>query len=329
MKDFELPPKLYMARKTFEFETDTRDESNIKTLSDRLLNQNSFSNSSNNCTISLEHFWARQHAYYIELCRNKNKKYSEFLPGRLYTYLLLKELILRICGRKQTRVLEAGCGSALTSSLLSLAGKAVFSVDIVMSALKFAEEMASDFGTQFKTVLADCINLPFKSNFFDIVFSLGLLEHKSHKTQKAIFDELVRVCKNWIIILIPNTRSPIYKFMGDLEFIRMPKELIYPEEHFLYAIDFDRILQNKHVYKYESSAIHVVPPKVIPKKYLTDESYNFFSETAHRALNAWRGNVINTWYAVESEVDDKIKALYGWFSYIICRKKSKQKRKLD
>jgi SAM-dependent methyltransferase len=324
MKDFKLLPKLYMRRKTFELDTDIRAESNINDLSHYLLNKNKFINSLDNYTIGLENFWARQYAYYVEFCKKKNKKYSEFLPGRLYTYLLLDDLISRICRRNRISVLEAGCGSALTSCLLSLTGKWALGVDISMSALNFARIIASEFKTQFETVLADCINLPFRNSVFEVVFSLGLFEHKSPKSQKAIFEELARVCKNWIIILIPNQKSPIYQTMQNLEFVKMPGEFVYPEEHFLYEVDFDKISQKSCFYKYESSAIHIVPPEIIPQKYLTKESYNFFSDISSRASIQWKGNVIETWRAVESKVDKDTRASYGWFSYTVYKKNIKK-----
>jgi len=60
-------------------------------------------------------------------------------------------------------------------------------------------------------ILGNGLSLPFKNNSFDIVFSMGLIEHFSLKTQRRkLIEEHVRVAKKgFIMITHPNTTSSL------------------------------------------------------------------------------------------------------------------------
>lgn len=316
VNDFKLPDKLYMPRKTFEFGAHTHNHPLIKSLAKNFLSKIDLGYLSNR-NKALEKFWAHEHACYIALCKRCGKRYSEYLPGREYTYLLLRDLISTISSRKQINVLDGGCGSGIACALLALTGATAIGVDIARSALRFAAAISEEYETCVNLALSNLTNLPFPDNRFDVVFSLGVFEHYPPEIQKRFFEEFVRVSKQWILIVTPNKNSPIYKTMAENEFRLMPPELIYPEEHYLFPVDWFRLSHQSGISRVESSAIHIVPPKTIPRKYLTSESYHFFKNITKQALATWDGQIITTWLSVEERCPKEERTRYGWFSYTL------------
>ncbi len=319
MVDFVLPPELYMPRKSFEFGVHVISQSSIEGLTNTLLSHIDVQQLSQKHA-AMERFWAREHACYIELGRNQGKKYVDYLPGRAYTYGLLTELVIRIWGSSSCEVLEAGCGSALTCSLLATTGTSATGIDISQCALNFAQDIATEFGVQINTIRADWLRLPFLPDTFDVVFSLGALEHYPLEIQQAMLLELARVSRQWIVILIPNVKSPIYLTMEEREFATMPLKLVYPDENYLYEVDLVKLVQNSNLSVIESSALHIVPPRIIPERYLTGEAYDFFCRIVQQAQSNWNGNLRATWQTVEAAIPMEEKGRFGWFSYVACKK---------
>jgi 2-polyprenyl-6-hydroxyphenyl methylase / 3-demethylubiquinone-9 3-methyltransferase len=107
-------------------------------------------------------------------------------------------------------VLDVGChGGTFTERILSKIGsKKIYGVDVSASAIKKIQKRFP-FG-QFK--LADAAELPFKSNFFDAVFCLEVLEHVDNP-EKAIA-EIKRVLRpgGYAVLLVPS-ESLLFKFV--------------------------------------------------------------------------------------------------------------------
>lgn len=319
MADFVLPPHLYMPRKSFEFGVEVVSQASIEGLTSKFLSHIDMQQLTEK-QAAMERFWAREHACYIELGRNQGKKYVDYLPGRAYTYGLLMELVMRIWGSPSCKVLEAGCGSALTCSLLATVGANATGIDISQCALNFAQDIATEFGVQINTIRADWLRLPFLPDTFDVVFSLGALEHYPLEVQQAMLLEMARVSRKWIVLLVPNVKSPIYLTMEEQEFATMPLELVYPDENYLYEVNLEQIVQSSGLIVIESSALHIVPPRTIPERYLTSEAYDFFRRVVQQAEANWKGNARATWQAVEAATPMDERERFGWFSYVVCKK---------
>lgn len=319
MNDFRLPSKLYMLRKSFELSSRVRNNKSIESLTRHLLLGADLRHQSNLNT-RLEEFWAREHAYYTIFCERTGKKYSEYLPGREYTYVLLRDIILRIAGKEQPSVLDGGCGSGIACALLARRGAKAIGLDVTHSALGLAKAISGEYRTCVKLVRGDLNNLPFRNRTFDVVFSLGIFEHCPSQTQKRIFKEFVRVSKRWVLLAVPNKNSPIYQTMSENEFKLMPPSLVYPEEREQFPVDFSFLSSHSGMSMLESSAFHIVPPKVLSGKHLNEESCRFFTAVSRQALQVWDGEPISTWSFVESNCSREEKAKYGWFSYAIYEK---------
>ena len=90
------------------------------------------------------------------------------------------------------RVLEVGCGRGSLSAYFSDAGYDCSLLDISAQAIKIAKEAFAQNQLDADFHVGDAENLQFDENSFDIVFSIGLLEH---------FEELDNVISEQIRIL--------------------------------------------------------------------------------------------------------------------------------
>jgi SAM-dependent methyltransferase len=103
-------------------------------------------------------------------------------------------------------VLDVGCGNGQNSLLAAAKVKQVIGFDIDKTQLKIAETEAVKRGlvnVRFDYVSAE-IKLPYKSNLFDKVIFLGVLEHLSNR--ESILKEIKRVMKpgGKLLLGIPN-----------------------------------------------------------------------------------------------------------------------------
>ena len=79
---------------------------------------------------------------------------------------------------KPGRCLEVGCGRGSLSAYFSDAGWDCTLLDISESVLNRARDAFLDSGLSSPTILkADCEDIPLSSDTYDVIFSIGLLEH--------------------------------------------------------------------------------------------------------------------------------------------------------
>ncbi len=117
------------------------------------------------------------------------------------------------------RLLDAGCGAGRTASLFNSHGFEAFGVDLPKVAL-FWERAGND---PSRFLSADVTRLPFPDSYFDLVLSLGVIEHVGtvvgHRTLRADYrelrrryaDELLRVTRRGgrIVVSCPNKGFPL------------------------------------------------------------------------------------------------------------------------
>lgn len=103
------------------------------------------------------------------------------------------------------KILEIGVGSGRYSIPLEKNNK-MFGIDISFEMLKNARHFSKNLNLSCQ----DCRNLAFKDNIFDVVFSVGVVEHFP-ETALALREHL-RVCKRegTVIIEVPHKRSLHY-----------------------------------------------------------------------------------------------------------------------
>lgn len=110
------------------------------------------------------------------------------------------------------RILELGSGTGGLSVALAKAGRKVTLLDFSSGALYFSREVFLSVGACAEFIQADVRKrLPFNDNYFDLVFSSGLLEHMEDEEIQMVIDESARVSCAWVISLVPNGASIFYR----------------------------------------------------------------------------------------------------------------------
>jgi SAM-dependent methyltransferase len=114
-------------------------------------------------------------------------------------------------------IVEVGCGRGYLSNVLSQRGDLIATDMVISDKLK----------QKYKNIVfqkANIENLPFEDNCFDNVVCTHTLEHVLN-IQQAIF-ELRRVCKNRLIIVVPQQRPYKYTFDLHIHFFPYPHSLL-------------------------------------------------------------------------------------------------------
>lgn len=121
---------------------------------------------------------------------------------------------------------------------------------------------------KFKT--GDAINIPFNDNSFDIIVSIGLLEH--FEDIKALIKEQIRVLDKGGIFLgyvVPKYRNNVqkdYNWINDIlkGYLSGSKKTIQPQKEELYRTDYDskkyiKIMEKNGLYDIHASGIYPLP----------------------------------------------------------------------
>ena len=114
---------------------------------------------------------------------------------------------------KNKKVLEIGCGLGSHSEIFARRGAKIFSIDLSNTSVEFTKRRLKIQGLDGDIRQADCEDLPFKDNYFDYVWSWGVIHHTTN-TELAAF-EIERVLKKGgkCDIMIYNNNS-LYKYLN-------------------------------------------------------------------------------------------------------------------
>lgn len=127
---------------------------------------------------------------------------------------------------EKSRILEAGCGTGQTLSLLSSRHETT-GLDISSAALRLACRNCGN------ATLGSIFNIPFRDDSFDLVYNSGVIEHFPEPTNVSAIREMARVTKpsGRIIIIVPNSLCLWYK-MGKCVAVMMKNfEFGYEEDY--------------------------------------------------------------------------------------------------
>lgn len=135
--------------------------------------------------------------------RISTKRFKSKYPLRAYVHEMQYQSVLAHV-RKGMKVLDAGCGEGVLSSMMAEKGAEVVGVDLSVPNIEAAKKYAGKVRVSFLT--GDVENLPFNDNSFDIVVSSHVLEHIPDFNQGL--REVMRVTKKRAVIAIPTILNP-------------------------------------------------------------------------------------------------------------------------
>jgi 2-polyprenyl-3-methyl-5-hydroxy-6-metoxy-1,4-benzoquinol methylase len=123
------------------------------------------------------------------------------------------------------RVLEVGCGNGYTLGKYAQAGAEVYGIDVTETAVDISrkrfeyQKMKGDF------IVGNAEDLPYESNFFDCVCSMGVLHHVPD-TEQAVA-EIHRCLKpgGRLIVMVYHRDSIPYRFVMPLHSLLTGKSL--------------------------------------------------------------------------------------------------------
>lgn len=100
-------------------------------------------------------------------------------------------------------ILDCGCSNGVTTKLFQGNGKKAFGIDVSNIAIRYAQEKYGTINCNEASVL----DIPFKDNFFDAVFSCDMLEHLIESDIDQAISEIQRVGKKYLFMKISDTRE--------------------------------------------------------------------------------------------------------------------------
>lgn len=137
-----------------------------------------------------ENWEARSETHYVHWTEGDPKNQIQFAFRQ--HWLLFNELLggMDLAGKK---ILEVGCGRGSLSMYFANAGAECTLLDSSESIIDVAAGLFRENHLTGTFDVGDALKLPYEDNYFDVVFSIGLLEHFDEV--KAPLEEQLRVLK--------------------------------------------------------------------------------------------------------------------------------------
>lgn len=150
----------------------------------------------------------REETYYNHWTRGRPENQIQ-LAFRNH-WILFNELIENRLFNKGRRCLEVGCGRGTISAYFSDAGYECTLLDKSPKAIDAARQIFKTYKLKGDFVVGDVNNLGFCENSFDIVVSIGLLEHL--RSVKRVVQQQIRVLAKGGILLgyvVPGCKNEV------------------------------------------------------------------------------------------------------------------------
>ena len=123
------------------------------------------------------------------------------------------------------RVLEVGCGNAYTLAKYAEHGAEVYGLDISETAVEISQQRFRDKGLNGDFRVGNAEEVPYDSNYFDCVCSMGVLHHIPNP-EKAV-SEIYRCLKpgGRLIVMFYHRNSILYRVVMPLRSVLTGKSL--------------------------------------------------------------------------------------------------------
>lgn len=137
-------------------------------------------------------------------------------PWQVETHPQHEWLLSKLDLTSKKTILEVGCGFGRNIKYLKDQGvrpSRITGVDISSEMVKKARRFLGKQNVHLK--VANILNLSFKNNSFDMVFTHGVLMHVKPQDVRPALEELIRVSKNKVILIEQNYGGNEYTFIHD------------------------------------------------------------------------------------------------------------------
>lgn len=142
----------------------------------------------------------------------ENKYQEKFIISRLIVNFFLNDLKELFPKGKIRKIAEVGAGEGYITKIIgkNYKNSQIISSDSSLKIIEIAKK-----NNQFQNVkfeIQDVEDTSYKSNYFDLVVCIEVLEHVNNP-QKAL-DEIYRISKKYLLISVP--REPMWRFFNIL-----------------------------------------------------------------------------------------------------------------
>ena len=147
----------------------------------------------------LEKVWSKQAETY--------QKFYDKNPDYLAYFVAIEQTITSVAGdMTDKKILDVGCGTAITSAYLAKKGAKLSLVDISNVALRFAKKYFAFNKLSAKFFCQSAFKMSFAKESFDVVWNGGVIEHFTDKNKIKIIKKMWQLVKpgGMMLISVPN-----------------------------------------------------------------------------------------------------------------------------
>ncbi|TSC95204.1 MAG: methyltransferase [Parcubacteria group bacterium Licking1014_1] len=245
------------------------------------------------------------------------QKFPKMLKDWEKNFNFYFQLVRNINWLKDKTVLEAGCGNGRHTFFASKLAKQILAVDL-SRAVDVAFSNNKNTGN-IHFIQADIYNLPFKTGYFDFIFSIGVLHHLPWPEQG--FQKLVGLLadKGRILIYVYHSfskKSFNFYLLNFVNFFRrlttkLPHKALYPLcypiaflSFFVLVLPYKFFLKNRSIESWPLKTYAQYPFEV-----LLNDTFDRFSAPIE---NRYSREEILQWYKRANLKDVKILGGAGW-----------------
>lgn len=133
----------------------------------------------------------------------EGRNFSDFAAGKIYVQKAFARRLRELMG-PDAKYLEVGCGGSLTIHYLSEMGHSATGLDSCDTALAYTSYLSALLSSNVNAIKGDAFSLPYADDYFDCVFSIGMIEHYTKEQQLGLATEMLRVARKAVVIGVPN-----------------------------------------------------------------------------------------------------------------------------
>ncbi len=183
-----------------------------------------------------------------------------------YPYSDVVSLVKNLCPKKG-KALEVACGTGNNLVFFAENGYDTYGMDLDTDAIEYAKNFLREKKLKATLDVADMAELPYKSNFFDIVLDRGSIQANRIDVIKKIVAEAARVLKKGGMFVIVNMRTQ--KDSVAKNYLKEKSFRYYDYIHFTTEKELRGLLKNKFKIEY----LELVTRDVSAPKKSTYSSY--------------------------------------------------------